>query len=413
MGMISTELDKEFCDILNGWHALEKTLPDGATIVDFNLPEWQGGKAFQNREQVLSELDQVIADPESKRDRHFFQRAFGLRAYMQDVLNDRTTPIDDYLTSTMGFKLSYFPDAELAEQKKKVIDLHEAIGIDFNEGPRALAEKSRTIPVDEIPSWFKQRFASAIGTVKMIFDVPPELPEPHVSLFEDNSPTRARINGSGKILHVAFNRTAVKEESEEKLDGTLKHEILGHGVQAALWHDKIAAGLWPINRGLTCMQGFEVFQMEALAEYAPVYFGGNSETENAIHTAAAFGRKVTNNMIFMVQHGLETPENIVKYYQDYVPYRDESFIRDRIHFVQMNSLRRCYLPVYGAGNSLVTHTMNSLDAAGQKDFMRGLYEGYLDPTDIQEMGMRLGVPKMKDFAPARPAEVQAVAQMHP
>jgi len=406
--MISADLDRTFCNLLNGWHALEQKL-GGEVVVDFNLPSWQGSTQFETREQVLAELDQIIDSDEAKTDRGFFQRVYGLRAYLQDILNNKTTPIDDYLPATMGFKSIYLPDSYVNEMREKARESLAKIGVDFNDALKGMAAQSRIVPVDDIPDWFKSNFTKAVGKAMRIFPTPPQLLEPNVTIFENDSSTIANITGEGRQLHLSFNRTRMKERSEEMLDSTLRHEILGHGIQMSLVSDKIESGQWPSNRGITCMQGIESFQSEALAEYASVYYGDNDAVTNAANDLQFAQRIVSVNFEYMVFHGSESDDAICKYYMEQLPFRDEDYTRKRIENTRSTSLRRCYTPVYGPCLMLSTRIMESLGDKGQAEFMRGMYEGYMDPTDIEELGAKLGAPKTPYFESCRPAAVQAVA----
>lgn len=405
---LSKELDAEFCGLLTGWDALEQTLEDGIGIVDFNLPVWQSKREYASREDVLKDLEAVLSDSGARADRHFFQRVYGLRAYMHDVMNGGTTPIDEYLPATMGFKLVPFPKEEVDALRERTAESLAKIGVDFNDALNGLAGVSGKILADDIPAWFSGRFKEEIKKVNGLFPVPPSLPEPEVSLDEKGL-VRASITGTGKQFKVAFNKDIVKDESEENLGGTLKHEILGHAVQAALWADQIAAGTSPVNRGLTCMQGFEMFQMEALAEHAQIYYSEMSDIRAAVGNYNFYSRSVTNNFNHMILSGEESDAAAKKYFLDHTPWRDEEFAGKRVAHLTANALRRCYSPVYGPGHRFMIHAMDTMPEGNRTDFMRAVYEGYMDATDMSELSLRMGAQKLAHFEPARPRDVQALA----
>ena len=126
--MVPQYLNDEFCNILNAWHALEASLK-GDVIIDFNLVEWGGdNRQYNQREKVLIDLENILSDPNSRLDRKFFQRVYGLRAYLNDILNGQQTPFNDYLRATMGVEIVYIPDSEIEELRHKLTHNLEALG---------------------------------------------------------------------------------------------------------------------------------------------------------------------------------------------------------------------------------------------------------------------------------------------
>ncbi|PZQ47232.1 MAG: hypothetical protein DI551_03640 [Micavibrio aeruginosavorus] len=406
---LSQGLDAEFADVLNGWHDLEQSL-GGGVIVDFNLSIWQSRRPFKDREEVLKTLTSILETPDAQSDRLFFQRVFGLRAYLQDVMNERTTPINEYLPATMGFKLVPFSQTEIIDElRAQATESLAKVGVDFNDALKGLAAVSGQILVDDIPSWFKRHFHEAIKKTNRLFPMAPDVPEPDVSFMEGKGLVRASISGIGKQFSIKFNKEVVQEASEESLEGTLKHEILGHAVQAALWTDQIAAGEWPIHRGLTCMAGFEMFQMEALAEYSQIHYSEKDDLRIAVQDYNFYTRCVTNNFNFMLLSGEESRDAAKRYYMDHTPWRDEEFTERRVNHLTGTSMSRCYSPVYGPGHRLMIHAMETMPESSRDSFMRAMYEGYMDAADVYDLALRMGAKPLTQFEPARPQEVQAIA----
>lgn len=405
-------LDTKFCDLLCGWENLERKLQqvERANIVDFNLPEYETKRSFQSRQQVLNELNAILSDPNAQTDRIFYQRVFGLRAYLVDEMNGKSTPFNELMVATMGLELTYIPDEEVADLRQKAIEACQAAGIDFNNFVEEAAEKSRVIAVKDIPEWFRARHPEALKHRDGLFPSAPELPVPQVRVFQSELMTRARIFGFGNSMIVEFNETRVKDESETGLLHTNNHEILGHGVQVSFWEEKIRAGRMPRHQGLTCMQGFESFQMEALAQYAPIYFAPEEDPLYNAHVwVELHGKQAVNNFLYMLHDGA-SDEELIAYHCTQMPYRDEKFARERINHGNLNSLRRVYTPVYSPGIRMFSHIMETLPQSNRMKFLKAAYETYMDPTDMYKLGLGLGAAPLKHFSPKRPQQVEAVAR---
>ncbi len=402
-------LDHHFCDILCAWSALEKDL-GGDTIVDFNLPQWETEMRFEDREQVLEALNYMLSHPSSQQDRHFYQRVYGLRAYLEDVMNGQTTDFQDYLRATMGFELSYVPDTEIDSLRADLEEKLTAVGVDFDDALNGLAAKTRVIAVDDISAWLDARFENSLSDMDNVLETVPDLPKPQVSIFESNRMTRANITGVGATLFVSFNRTRVSEMDEGRLKVLLKHEILGHGMHFASLLKLMKESDLPSSFGLSCMQGIEAFHAEALAQCMQMHLG---DPDDALYQAATaleyYEKQVTNNFLFKKHMSKYDDKALVAYHIEKTPWRNTKFVEDKItHCFGRGSMYRVYSAVYAPGVRLFKHVMDHLDEAGQKAFLQEAYTTLQDPMDLYELALGMGVPALDHFKPCRPAEVEAV-----
>lgn len=408
--MVPEYLNDEFCNILSAWQALELSL-GGDVIVDFNLIEWNGdGRQYNGREDVLTALEGILSDPHSRQDRKFFQRVYGLRAYLNDVLNNQQTPFNDYLRDTMGIEIVYIPDEEIAELRREVTESLKALGISFENARKELAQKSTVIPVDDIPAWFDSVYEPSIAKAEKLFGFGPDVPKPIARVYEEETSTIARIFGQGSQFYCEFNRTNVKEDSVEKLAATYNHEILGHAVNAIAWIVSIKEGEISPHHGLTCMQGFEAFQMEGIAEMASIYFAdGNDPLYDATMQLGYYARQVTNNMIWLLHNAPDGKNKALEYLREHTPFDEERVIQNKVKSnTERGSLYRAYVPVYAPAMRLFYHAMRHLDEEGQQNFLVANYTTPMDPKDIHDLALRLGAPPLPHFKAVRPDVVASV-----
>lgn len=408
--MVPEYLNDEFCNILSAWQTLETSL-HGDVIVDFNLIEWSGdNRKYNQREEVLTALEGILSDPNARQDRKFFQRVYGLRAYLHDVLNNQQTPFNDYLRDTMGIEVVYIPDEEIAELRRDLTENLEALGINFANARKELAQESTVIPVDDIPAWFDSVYEPSIAKAEKLFGFVPDVPQPIVRVYEEETSTIARIFGEGSQFYCEFNRKNVKEDSEEKLAATYNHEILGHAVNAIAWIESIRKGHIAPHHGLTCMQGYEAFQMEGIAETAALYFGDdNDPLYDVTMQLGYYARQVTNNMIWILHNSPNGEHEAQKYLREHTPFDEDRTIRNKVKAnIDRGSLYRAYVPVYSPAMRLFYHAMQHLDETGQRQFLIANYTTPMDPTDIYNLALQLGAPPLEHFKTVRPDVVQSV-----
>lgn len=411
--MLPKYLDTELCNVLTAWHRLEK-FHDGDIIVDFNLIQWKGdGRSYAKRQCVRDALDEILNDPCSKQDRKFFQRVYGLRAYLSDVMNDGQTPFNSYLRDTMGIEIVYIPDAEIHALRDQLIERLETLGINFANARKELAARSTVIAIDDIPNWFDDVYEPSIKKLEKLFGSVLDLPKPIARTYEENTSTIARIFGEGSQFYCEFNKANIEKESVEKLAATYNHEILGHAANSMAWINSIQNGDVPPHHGLTCMQGYEAFQMEGIAETAALYF---ADDHNPLYDVTIqmgyYARQVSNNMIWILHNAENGEEEAKRYLEKYTPFDEERVIVNKIKAnTERGSLYRAYVPVYAPAMRLFYHAMNHLDAEGQKQFLLKNYTTPMDPLDIYDLSLELGAPPVSHFIAVRSEPAQQIAAM--
>ncbi len=407
---VSTQADEEFCNILCAWENLEKTLGDGETIVDFNLTGWKSDRQYSSRAEVLLALDALSQDHSVKQDRKVMSRVIALQAYLKGMTGDAPASYSDYIRDRIGIDLVYIPDEKIAKAQKNLEEKLRDVGSRLEDGYVGLAACNQSnIAADDIPAWFAQRFKQSLQDIKDVLGEIPDMKEPIVVVEEpEHAAWVANVRAEGDQFRFAFNRHYVKKKSVESLTATFNHEVLGHAVQGYYWKKEIEEGRLPKSFGLTTVIGPESLTMEALAEYAPLYYGDMTNPNAAADEALRnYDRMVFNNAYYLHYYEGRDDNTVKTYLKKHAPYRDDLFIEKRMqHVFKRLNTGSVYSTVYDVGRRLMQEVAEQFTPDLKKEFLANIYRQWLDATDIANLARSYGVDNIPDFNPHRSTKLE-------
>lgn len=402
---ITAKADHEFCNILCAWDDLERTLESGEIIVDFNLIEWNSDRTYSTRGDVRDDLARLATDPSVRSDRKVFSRVIALQAYLCDLMSKRNADYESYLRDRAGLKLHYIPDDVITTTRQALEDQFQTLGTPFKDGKEGLKRISQnTVAFEKIPRWIETNFKPALRIFKDIMGENLRIKKPIVTLEDTGTGTwDAEISAQGRLFKLAFNRAAHEERNEQDLQLTFHHEVLGHAVQGHYWREAIESGKLPRSFGLTTVVGPEIFSMEALAEYIPLYFSNKDDKIFAAnHALQSYDRMIWNNAYYKHFLDRQTDEAVAAYVAEHTPYRPQDFIKNRIElFCHSSATYSVYAALYDPGRRMMTHIMDQLNETDKKAFLRENYTQWLDTQDIVDLAKAYGVEDIPHFTARR------------
>lgn len=261
------DIDTEFCNILVAWDDFERA-QSRHPVVDFNLIEWTTNRRYTSLDQVKTDLE-TIAKNAPKDAPWFKRRVNSLLWYIADIQSGATLEQNTYFKNTMGFNLTPVLDNEIKAYKEKLFALTDQLGIARDNVYNGLKRCDTEIPLDQVPTALNDLMDQEMKQVEAITGRKSNF-EYDVQIVDIKSSMRGRITGKGRKFLVEYNRHVMKTFGTQNLKQTARHELLGHGVQLALWVDKVENGEMPKSNGITTTQTQELVLMEAVAETIPM-----------------------------------------------------------------------------------------------------------------------------------------------
>lgn len=404
------KIDTEFCDILVAWDKLEKS-QGRHPVVDFNLIEWSSERPYESLDQVKTDLEKLHKNTPANAP-WFRRRVNSLIWYIKDIESQASLNQADYFRQTMGFHLTPVLHEEIVEYQNKLFALTDKLGIARNDIFEGLKNCDEEIPVDDVPHALNALMNDEIKQVEAITRRKSNF-EYDVQIIDIESSLRGRITGKGRKFLVEYNRHVLKTFGKENLKKTARHELLGHGVQLALWLDKIETGDMPLSCGITTTQTQELVLMEAVAETIPAVMPDDNTVYQAHIAYNELRRRVsTNTYCILFNQGVEKAKD---YHRKMLPDYPDEILDMTMRQVTQDSMYRFYAPIYGPANRMFAAIRQELGNENFKAFLGEAYQSWLDVPMLNALAKEYGcsndclldVRKPKQIRQAKPSKPKA------
>lgn len=367
------DIDTEFCDIMVAWDALEKA-QGRHPVVDFNLIEWTTNRTYSSLDQVKTDLETITKNTPNNAP-WFKRRVNSLLWYIRDIQSGAALEQNEYFKNTMGFNLTPVLDREIKTYQEKLFALTDQLGIARDDIYYGLKRCDKEIQLDEVPTALNELMDREIKQVEAITGHKSNF-EYDVKIVDIKSAMRGRITGKGRKFLVEYNRHVMKTFGTQNLKQTARHELLGHGVQLALWVDKVENGEMPKSNGITTTQTQELVLMEAVAETIPMVIPDNDIVYKATIAYNELRRRVAiNTHCILFNRGVEMAGD---YHRKILPDYPEDILNLTMKQVSTDSMYRFYAPIYGPANRMFALMRQKMGNENFKAFLGEAYNSWLD-----------------------------------
>jgi hypothetical protein len=377
MKAIPSELDEQLIRMLLGWHALEKQL-GGPAIVDFNLIAAKARNKYENRLEVLRDIERLNSATPSEckpvRERLTAHETF-LRALMGQKFNFET-----FINKTQGIPAEPFSIEYIKQRRGILREALEKVGIKFDANTvKNLVAKDRPIPLNELEENFRALYASQ----RKYLDQP----------IQRDGRFRLRIefvnlreywgywvDGKGIQFRLRFNRhNLVEGYTHSEAVQFVYHELLAHCCQMAVWRTRISEEKIPRYFGLTTVHSQEQFLLEGLAQALPLFVKSDL-TQSPIFLSRLllghFRSLINNNVHIMINNGA-TVEDCVRYASRYAPFVRSSQLAEGLASRSNNPLYRSYEFVYPRSFDVFLRLAEDFPEKFRTNFLTAVYNQVL------------------------------------
>jgi len=309
------------------------------------------GKPFESYEELAAEARNIMDCPDVQACPSTTELLKTFQSYITYRIDPTSMTLKERQFATARINVKWidqdFIDEKIAALEKKLISIY---GKTFKAIPRSDV-RYKEIPADDIKRYALDVFKRGKTVVESLAKRTTDF-TPTVIVQEFLERWQGWIEGVNNSFTIKFNQRVAPEMSDTALTNTASHELCGHGMQFSIFHDRIAAGEWPLFSGMGSMIDPQFIQAEGLAEIIPVYLHRildgfpNEKTREPFQVwleKLYINRLVTNNVAWLVQNG-HLAEEALAYGVKHSPDDNAPFIKGWVDELVNDPLYCSYTP---------------------------------------------------------------------
>lgn len=275
---LAPDLDAALATAYRRWDRLERSLPEGTSVLDFDLAPTgeERPEPFADRDQAYRGLDEIcsaVEDDPGAYAPYLAARLRGSLAHLRACTGERM-PFAAYLSTTMGCEATDWTEPDLTAWRDRLIEQFAARGIVWStEGAEALTRlwghRDGAWIGEHLPSAARAWLARVRRTV-------PDLPEPtfRVEVVREDAYWANWIDGDrAGGVRLRVNTHPRTHYNDHSLDALAAHEITGHALHLSGLQAAVAQGTAPGCLLGTTVHALDAFHQEGLAQVVEVLFG--------------------------------------------------------------------------------------------------------------------------------------------
>jgi len=386
MLLIDEQLDKELSAFICAWDDFEKST-GGEDIIDMNLSGHVAGKKYQNRKEILKDIEYFLSLSEVKAHSVIYRKMTAHHYFLRQVMNN-DIPFDEYFENTMGLKPVIFTPEKIAGLQEQTKNLLAQSGFEYHTNVVGEIMSSDLIKpsnkTGELLNETHKAFYQWINTIldlNATFDI-------EYSFLPEGHHFWAWISGDGRNFSVRLNKQRVNEYSISNLKRLATHELTAHAVQASILRTKVERGKIPRYLGyITTHESFQ-FSSEGLAstliDFYPDEFASNKAIK-LIQQIVRLDYVVYSNAAIRFCRG-EPREECIDYAMKNCTFRKEEVARRLEYLLSNKPIGFGYRQVYGVAIETFLEIKGSYP--DKNKFVKSVYEDFLMPDQILAMTKR-------------------------
>jgi hypothetical protein len=366
--------------LLRGWDKLERSEGRPA-IIDFDCyPDGPPPADIASRIQVLEQLTSLL-DQAQQTDNHWLiGRLTADLTYVRALLGERL-PLSQYVERTQGAPANPWPPSYIEQRKQEAIDALRALGIAW--GPNTTKDLEQLEgcltaqeTADEIRSEAERLEDAVRGYVgtdaPFTLDVEEVDQDVYWAYWLDGAGTHARLRIN--LRHAQFTRVRARQLA--------LHEILGHALQAASFHEQAQQNDVTWIRLLSVHAPQQIL-LEGLAQALPYFVAPDDEQLIARTKLVHFSQLIRGQLHLMVNEP-QPIEDCIAYARRHLPHLTDAALGDSLTDRANNIQLRSYLWSYPIGLDWFARLAEQRPAESRK-VIEACYRAPLQPSDLEAL----------------------------
>ena len=369
------------------WDALEKKLPDGVDIIDFDLiQEDRSSTISATRDEIDKGLQQYYTSLQPKNAQERFIKAkINASIHFLHALLKEEEPFDDYIRNTMYVNPQILPEPYIVALRREAEKRLKKIGYSLAAKDFAAFKKDNQLSRSEIQSTFLAfrdtvlpRF---LAWLKIDVPLSYRVEFVNVDAYWQNW---VCTDDSGNIV-LKYNLDKRHDWYRGLTEYLVLHEICGHLVHLMSWKKQIKEGSMDPFIGLVSAFSPEQFLCEGIAESLTCFFPENrlSELGELAMYLDWLHFSVWNNVHLRLNDG-ENKQKLKEYVYMYLPWSQDSVVESELASRAENPFFRTYQYIYGISLYWHRHFAQQALPAQKRDYARFIYKNAVVYDDIRK-----------------------------
>lgn len=373
------------------------------------------GKPFESYEELAAEAQDIINCPDVQACPSTTRLMKAFQSYIAYRIYPSCMSLKERQFASAQMKVKWVDQAEIDE---RIAALEEKLLTHYGKTFKSIERPEvchRQIPAKEIKGYALAIFKRGKAVVEELCGRTTDF-SPTLIVKKFDEAWRGWIDGVDNSFKIKFNRRVAPKVSDSELTNTASHELCGHGMQFSIFHDRIAAGEWPLFSGMGSMIEPQFIQAEGLAEIIPVYLHRmiddfpSREAHDHFQTHLErlyISRLVTNNTAWLVQNG-HSAEDALEYGVKYSPDDNAPYMKGWVDSLIDDPLYCSYQAAYGAGQRIFRVALETASPEQFRHILKKCYTEILWPEEINQLMRDAGVPEYALFDTTPPVKEQAL-----